>query len=335
MNREPRFARALAQFLVQLIAVVSLMFAGITSSVAVDKLVICHASPAFALVPLAKMQGYFAAEGLDVETRIMPSGFQALQAMLKGECALSTPATPPVSYQSLRRNDFRILASLASSGNFNRIIVRSDRGIRTPSDLRGRRIAVPEGTSAHYFLDTYLIAHGMTPGEVTKHYLPANEVSESFRRGEVDAAALWDPYILKLAKAFGDKAQVLTEPGLVVDPFLLVVRNDTLQKQPAAVRGVMRALIRAEAFARDHSGQAKALIARVYGLSRQEVDSVWSLQDYQISLHQPLLLILESVARWQIRQMPATNRPQLPNFLELLHPAALKEVKPGAVTIIE
>jgi len=41
------------------------------------------------------------------------------------------------------------------------------------------------------------------------------------------------------------------------------------------------------------------------------------------------------VARWQIRQMPPTNRPQLPNYLELLHPAALKEVKSGAVTIIE
>jgi NitT/TauT family transport system substrate-binding protein len=312
-----------------------LAFAFVSGALAAEKLTICYSNPAFALIPLAKTQGFFAKEGLEVEISHKPSGFQALQAMLKGDCALSTAAAQPVIFQSLRRNDVRILANIASSGNYNRIIVRRDRGIRAPADLRGRRVAVMEGTSAHYFLDTFLIAHGLAPGEVTKLYLPAQGISEKFRRGEVDAAALWEPYILKLAKEFGDKAQVLTESGLVVDPFLLIVRNDTLKKQPAAMRNVLRALIKAEHYAREQPGKTKALIAAHYGLNAHETEASWALLDFRVSLDQPLLFILESVARWQIRQMPPAQRPKLPNFLDFLYLDALKAVKPGAVTVID
>lgn len=311
-----------------------LAFAFAISAMAAEKLTICYTSLESALIPLAKTRGHFAAEGLEVEARYLPSGFQGLQAMLNGECALSTAAAPPVSYQSLRRNDFRILATLSTHGNNDRIVVRRDRGIRGPADLRGRRVAVPEGTSSHYFLDTYLAANGVAPSEVSKLYMPVTEVSGAFRRGEADAAALWEPHILKLAEEFGARAAVLTAPGLVVSPFFLLVRNDTLQKQPAAVKAVLRALLNAERFAREQPGKAKAMLAPNYGLNTQEMDALWPLHDFQISLNQPLLFILESVARWQIRQLPAAEQPKLPNFLEFLYPGALKAVKPGAVTVI-
>ncbi|MDD5391327.1 MAG: hypothetical protein PHD37_18475, partial [Gallionellaceae bacterium] len=50
-------------------------------AVAAERLTICHGSVASALIPLAKLQGFYAAEGLDVEVKNYPSGFQALEAM--------------------------------------------------------------------------------------------------------------------------------------------------------------------------------------------------------------------------------------------------------------
>lgn len=307
----------------------------VSSAAAGEMLSICHGSPASALVPLAKMQGFFAAEGLEIEARTLPSGFQSMQAMFRGECALATAAAPPVSYQSLRRKDFRILAAISTNGDDDHIIVRRDRGIQNAADLRGRRVAVPEGTSAHYFLDTYLAAHGISPGEVSKRYLPPQDISGAFRRGEADVAVLWEPHILKLSQEFGGKAKVLTAPGLVVSPFLLLVRKDYLQTHPSSVQAVLRALSNAERFAHEQPGKAQAMLATHYGLSAQDVAQVWPQHDFHVSLNQPLLFILESVARWQIRQMPPAHQPQLPNFLDVIYPDALKAVKPGAVSIIE
>ncbi|MBV5276127.1 MAG: ABC transporter substrate-binding protein [Lamprocystis purpurea] len=127
--------------------------------------------------------------------RHYPSGFQALQAMLDGGCALAAAAVPPVVYQALRRSDFRILAAISTSGDYERIVVRRDRDIVSSQDLRGRRIAVASATSAHYFLDMFLAANGLTPGDVTEVYLPAEEVGAAFLAGTVDAAAHWEPNI--------------------------------------------------------------------------------------------------------------------------------------------
>lgn len=332
-----KLSRNLSRFWVHSALGVLLLFALVPSAPALEKVAICHASLAAALVPVAKMQRYFAAEGLEVDALKFPSGFQALQAMLDGKCALSTAAVPPVTYQSQRRNDFRILAAISNSGNFERILMRRDKGLRGPADLRGRRVAMAEGTSAHYFFDTYLAVQGMVPDAATKVFLPAHKVTEAFRHGEVDAAAHWEPHILELANEFGDRAQVLSSPGLVVSPFLLLVREDFTRAHPDTLKAILSALIKAELFSKKQPAQTKAILASHFGMTPQQVEYTWALHDFRVFLNQPLLLILENVALWQARQTAPGRQapPRLPNFLDFVLLAPLKAVAPDAVTILD
>lgn len=301
---------------------------------AADRLGICYAATHAALVPLAKLRGYYAEEGVDVELRRLPSGRQALQAMLAGECALATAAEPPVVHNSLSRNDFLIVASISVTTNLERIVARSDRGILTAADLRGRRIAVPQFTTSHYFLDHYLAANGIVPRDVTQVYLPAQEMAPAFRRGEVDAVAHWEPNIEVLAKEFGSKAKVLTAPGLHVNPMLLVGGRETLRRAPAAVERILRALLRAERYVREQPAEAKALIMRQYELAPSDIDVVWPWHDFRVALGQPLLFILENTARWEIGLLPAAQRPAAPNYLDFIYFEGLTAVKPAVVTIV-
>ncbi|MDD5390044.1 MAG: hypothetical protein PHD37_11905, partial [Gallionellaceae bacterium] len=62
-------------------AIAFLMALAPKTALAAERLSICHGSVASALIPLAKLQGFYAAEGLDVEVKNYPSGFQALEAM--------------------------------------------------------------------------------------------------------------------------------------------------------------------------------------------------------------------------------------------------------------
>lgn len=301
---------------------------------AAERLVICYASTHSALVPLAKLRGFYAAEGLDVEVRSFPSGVQALKAMFAGECTLATPAENPVAHYSLSRNDFLIIAALSTSHNIENLLVRSDRGILTPADLRGRRVAVPEFTTAHYFLDIYLVANGLAPQDVIKVYLPAEEVAPAFRRGEVDAAAHWMPSLQVLAAEFGSRAKTFAAPGLHIAPMLLLGRRETVRKNPAVVERVLRALLRAERYAKEQPANTKALMARNFEMPQSEIDLVWPLHDFRLSLAQPLPFILENAARWEIGLLPPAQRPKLPNYLDFIYFDGLMAVKPDAVTII-
>lgn len=301
---------------------------------AAERLVICYAATHAALVPLAKLRGFYAAEGINVEVRRFPSGRHALEAMFAGECALATAAETPVANHSLKRNDFLIIAAVSISNNIENLLVRSDRGIRTPADLRGRRIAAPEFTSAHYFLDMFLNVNGLAPQDVIKVYLPAQEVAPAFRRGEVDAAAHWMPNLQTPAAEFGARAKTFDAPGLHIYPMLLVGGRDTVRNNPAAVERVLRALLRAERYAREQPASAKALMARDYEISQNEINLVWPLHDFRLSLGQPLPFVLENAARWEIGLLPPAQRPALPNYLDFIYFDGLMTVKPGAVTII-
>jgi NitT/TauT family transport system substrate-binding protein len=298
-------------------------------------LTICYSSEAAALVPLARLQGFYQAEGLEVQTRHFPSGFQALAAMLAGDCALSTAAVPPVVFQALHRADFRILAALSTSGQFERIVAYRDRGIQAPADLRGRRIAVAQATSGHYFLDMFLAAHGLTASDVTQVYLPPQEIGPALLAGTVDAAAYWEPHIHNLAKQLGERAQVFDFPGLVVSPFLLLARRDVVEQTASPVPAVLRALIRAEQSMADAPQEAARGLAPVYDESVEDFTFVRSLHEFGVRLDQPLPFILENAARWQIGLLPVPERPPLPDFMPLIDLKDLRAVSAQAVSIVE
>ena len=301
---------------------------------AADKVAICYGAVSSALVPLAKQRDFYTAEGLDMDVHLFPSGRQALEAMLAGECDLSAAAETPVTHYSLARNDFRIIASISISKSFERVVVRTDRGIVTPADLRGRRIAVAQFTGAHYFLDTFLVANGLMPQDVSKVYLPAQEVVPAFLRGDVDAITHWEPNIHNAATALGTKAKVFVAPGVHVSPFLLVGRYEYVRKNPVSIERILRALLSAERFAREQPANAKALVARNYTASPDEIELIWLLFEFRVSLGQTLPFILENSARWEIGLMPPAQRPAMPNYLDFIYIDGLLAVKPAAVTLI-
>lgn len=301
---------------------------------AAERLAICHGSPASALVPLAGLRGFFAAEGLEVEMRTYPSGFQALEAMLAGQCSLSTAAVPPVVHQSLRRRDFRVVAGIATSDGWHKILVRRDRGIHRAADLRGKRIAVAQSTSAHYFLDMFLVAHGLGPADAVKVFLPAQEVGPALLRGDADAMSHWEPNVQPVLMELGERGLLLPASGLEDSPFLLLARLDFIERQPKALQAVLRALLRAEDYARAQPAEARRQLAGYFGLERKLFDYVWALHRYQVALDQPLLFSLENVARWQTGLMPPAQRPVPPNYLEFIHVDGLKTVRRQAVRII-
>jgi NitT/TauT family transport system substrate-binding protein len=73
--------------------------------------------------------------------------------------------------------------------------VRSDQGIASFADLKGKRIATTTGTTAHVFLDTALRANKLDPAkdvEILNQRMA--EAVTSFISGAVPAVALWVPF---------------------------------------------------------------------------------------------------------------------------------------------
>jgi len=134
-----------------------------TEKIIIGAETVAHASPVW----IAENRGYFRDENLAVEIREFESGRTALRTMLnEGGIDVVTAAQTPVMYNSFARNDYAIIGGMVYSDNDLKMLVRQDRGIRTPSDLKGKVVGITTGSSGHFFLALFLAHNGLRLSDI-------------------------------------------------------------------------------------------------------------------------------------------------------------------------
>ncbi len=106
-----------------------------------------------ALVYIAKYEGYFKAEGLDVSFQCHTSGRDAMKQTLAGEAMLATVADTPIVHSVLAGERVYAIATIATTKRALAILGRKDRGIAAAADLVNKKIGVTAGTNGEFFLD--------------------------------------------------------------------------------------------------------------------------------------------------------------------------------------
>lgn len=82
-----------------------------------------------------------------------------------------------------------------SSPGAQAIIVQDNSPIRSVADLKGKTVAVSKGSGSNYLLISALKKAGLTLADITPRYLEAPDGGAAFASGNVDAWAIWDPFL--------------------------------------------------------------------------------------------------------------------------------------------
>ena len=298
-----------------------------------EPLTIASGSPEFsALTLVAEKKGFFTKNGLNVTVKDYSTGTAAINELLEGRADMACAAEFVGVATSFRSSDLKIITTTAKS-DVIALVIRTDRTISKPADLKGKTIAVPKGTAAEFFLGRYLALHGMDIHDVTVRYLNPAELSESVERGDSDAAIIWEPYVYQIAQKLSQNGT--TWPAQSGQRFYWVTytRPDVIRDRPGMFRQYLRALTEAETYLYAHEPEAKALFKQRVNMSDAYIDTLWQKNRYGLSLDQGLILAMEDEARWMAEQnMTGGKIP--PSYLDMIYQDPMREVKPSAVTII-
>jgi ABC-type nitrate/sulfonate/bicarbonate transport system substrate-binding protein len=289
--------------------------------------------PHFSLVLVAQAKGYFRDQGLAVTLQPHPFGKMALAALLDGKGDLATCAETPVVFAELGGQPLAILASIGSSRKNTAVVALKEAGITTPGDLKGKRIGVSRGTSGDFFLDTFLLRHGVDRRDVLLVDLAPAEMSEALASRRIDAAATWNPTALLLQRRFGEEVQSFFEGELYTETLLIVGRRDFAEQRPEAAKRVLRALLEAEVFFRTQPAEARRAAASALGDDPGILDALLPLFDFRVRLDQSLLGLMEEQQRWATRVGLVPPRASF-NFLPTFAADPLHAVKPEAVGLV-
>jgi ABC-type nitrate/sulfonate/bicarbonate transport system substrate-binding protein len=279
-----------------------------------------------ALEWIAKDKGFFDQVRLNVEMKGYPSGDAAVKAMQAGEVDIATAAELVVAKRSFDENNLRILADICRYWNKG-FIGRKDHGISTHFDLKGKKIAFPATSSAEHNLVVFLALQGLTLDDVVPVNLPPAKIVEAMTKGDVDAAIVWEPHVSAIEDALGDNSVKLMERGTEAN-LLIVGRQENLDAQSEAVKKLLKGLVMAEDWVRQHPEEAKDYLVKRFKLDAVYIDTLWPRMQLAVTLPQEILESMDSVSRWLAK---ANNREQIPNYAETIRSAEMRVVKPSAV----
>jgi sulfonate transport system substrate-binding protein len=171
----------------------------------------------------AKSRGLIdkALPGTTVEWSLFPSGPPMLEAMSAGAVDFgATGDTPPIFAQAASA-PLVYAAYQPLTGVGEGVVTPPGSPLTTGKDLKGKRIAVTKGSSAHLLLIRALRSAGLSWGDVTPVFLTPSDAASAFGSGSIDAWSIWDPY-LALAQR-DQKARVLVSGAVLpqTDAFYL------------------------------------------------------------------------------------------------------------------
>ncbi|UHD15154.1 ABC transporter substrate-binding protein [Thiocapsa bogorovii] len=289
--------------------------------------------PSSALLIVALETGAFADVGIAPVVTEYPSGRSALSdGLLVGREDLVSVADVPVALAGFEGEPVRVIASLFSSDNVNRVVARRSLGITAPEDLAGRRVATQRGSAVHFFWHLFSLDHRMhAPNRLV--YLTPEELPGALAEGRIDAFSMREPFVTEAGTLIGEDVLVFSAPGLYVQHELLVTDEATTRERGELLGAVIRAMLAAEDYCRDEPAAAQALVAARLGVPLQKVADLWSGMELSVRLDQGLLLLLEEEARWALHAglLPPAD---MPNYLDIIDTGPLDGERPRAVTLI-
>ncbi|MDP3135663.1 MAG: sulfonate ABC transporter substrate-binding protein [Burkholderiaceae bacterium] len=236
------------------------------ASPALPQLRIGYQKSAVNLVIL-KQQG--ALEKRFPQTRVQwiefPAGPQLLEALAVGSLEFGlTGDSPPVFAQAAGKDLFYVGAEPPKPDS-SAILVLNDSPIRTLAGLKGAKIALQKGSSAHYLLVRAVEKGGLKWSDIQPIYLAPADARAAFERRAVDAWAIWDPFYAATELALRPRALVTGRDLSSNNSFYLASRPLATQ-HPQALAILFEELTRADRLAQERRAEVIKLVSDFSGL---------------------------------------------------------------------
>ncbi|MET8472969.1 ABC transporter substrate-binding protein [Streptomyces sp. NPDC006422] len=160
--------------------------------------------------------------------------------------------TPPV-FAAGADSKIKVVSASHGTAKGDTILVPKDSKLKSPAGLKGRSVAVAQGSSAHYQLVASLKKVGLGLKDIKVKYLQPADALAAFTAGKVDAWAVWDPYTSQALR--GKLGRVLTDGDGVTNGLAFQVAAPGAladKKKSAAIKDYLDRLRRAQNWVYKH-----------------------------------------------------------------------------------
>lgn len=216
---------------------------------------------------LAKEQGLLEKRfaGTQVQWVEFPAGPQMLEALNIGSLDVGSTGDIPPLFAQAAGADLVYIGAEPAKPAAEVILVRSDSTVQDVAALKGRKVALQKGSSAHNLVLRALNKAGLSFKDIQPVYLSPADARAAFEHGSVDAWAVWDPYA-SLMLSEGHSRLLANGEGLGLSGPIYTARRGYAQDNAAFVQDLLAEVTAAEALTRSQREQSLQILTRSMGL---------------------------------------------------------------------
>lgn len=221
---------------------------------------------------IAKEKGFFKENGIEVVLERIEGDAERRAAIASGNIDGSCMTVDAVTV--LRSSDIpvKIVMAIDSSNGGDGIV--AVKKIKTIQDLKGKLIAYPTGLPSHFFLYSVLKSQGMKMSDIKTIVMDADKAGAAFAGGQVEVAVTWEPWLSKAQEMVN--GHILTDSkkhhGYIED--VLFMREDVISKRSGDIKSLIKGWYKAVDFVKTNPDEAKMIIGKAFGLTKETVDSL-------------------------------------------------------------
>ncbi|VVE16370.1 taurine ABC transporter substrate-binding protein [Pandoraea pneumonica] len=138
------------------------------------------------------------ATGYKIHWRQFESGAKVATALASGDIKIGVLGSSPMAAAVSQGLDLQLFWILDDINQAEAMVVRNASNIKTPADLKGKKIGVPFVSTTHYHTMFALQQWGIKPTEVQVLNMQPNQIVAAWERGDIDAAYVWDPALAQI-----------------------------------------------------------------------------------------------------------------------------------------
>jgi taurine transport system substrate-binding protein len=209
------------------------------------------------------------ATGYKINWRMFGGGGDVIRAMASGDVQIGEAGSSPITAAASQGQDIKLFWILDDIADAEALVVRNGSGITGPKDLKGKKVATPFVSTAHYQLMVDLKLEGVDPKGVNVMNMRPPEIAAAWERGDIDAAFIWDPVLSKI-KTNGKVIATSGSIGKKGYPTFdgLVVSAAWAAKNEAFMVALVKALAKADADYRANTAKWTAESAQVKAVAK-------------------------------------------------------------------
>ncbi|MEH0021404.1 MAG: ABC transporter substrate-binding protein [Desulfobacter sp.] len=286
------------------------------------------------VVIIAQEKGFFKEQGIKATILSTTGDKPIFQAYVQGKADVMCNNSFRTVRSNLDPSDHVIIGTLSYTDNQLKLLARKSAGIARVSDLKGKKIAVPQASFSHFYLEKFLLFNGLALDDVEEVFTGKKQIAGTIERGLAHATMQHGVPIAETKKILGEDYVIFQNLAVHRKTCQLLVPRKWVMQHREQAKGMLRAFLKGEEFIKTHTEESIEILAKAKKYDIREMAyTVRHEMNFYLSLKQSLFTELEGMEQWALENN-VVERKTPRNYLEMVDYSLLEEIAPKRVSII-